>query len=164
MLLCPCLRITCSFFGLFSRWIVLSHSQSTSTDHGGSRTSNLTTERRRHNHFITAPQIFWPREPYNLRILNGCHWEKFGPIRRMFPFCSNHDSTLFDPAQPMTWPMSLLWFKRSLFSSVSVWAKNRSSLNPQWQKKRYKSLPYRKSDGLTYVKNRLSTTILRKIL
>ena len=34
---------------------MLPHPQATSTDHGGPRTSDLSIERRRRNHFTTAP-------------------------------------------------------------------------------------------------------------
>ena len=56
-LLCPCLRTTCNFFlVIFLGSVMLPHPQATSTDHGGPRTSDLSTERRRRNHFPTAPE------------------------------------------------------------------------------------------------------------
>ena len=38
--------------------VLLLHPQATSTDHGGPRTSDLSIERRRRNHFTTAPLIY----------------------------------------------------------------------------------------------------------
>ena len=40
---------------------MLLHPQATSADHGGSRTSDLSIERRRRNHFTTAPLICFCR-------------------------------------------------------------------------------------------------------
>ena len=57
-LLCPCLRTTCNFFGyFFLGWVMLLHPQATSTDNGGPRTSDLSIERRRRNHFTTAQRV-----------------------------------------------------------------------------------------------------------
>ena len=44
------------FLVIFLGWAMLPHPQATSTDHGGPRTSDLSIERRRRNHFTTAPQ------------------------------------------------------------------------------------------------------------
>ena len=52
------LRFTCLFLVIFPDWIMLSRPQSMSTDHGGSRTSNLSMENRRRNHFTTGHLIF----------------------------------------------------------------------------------------------------------
>ena len=57
-LLSPFLRTTCIFFlVIFLGWVFLSP-QATSTDHGGPRTSDLSIERWRRNHFTTAPSWF----------------------------------------------------------------------------------------------------------
>ena len=40
-------------------WVMLPHPQATSTDHVGPRTSELSIERRRRNHFTTAPLALW---------------------------------------------------------------------------------------------------------
>ena len=45
------------FLVIFLGWVMLPHPQATSTDHGGPRTSDLSIERRRRNHFTTAPPI-----------------------------------------------------------------------------------------------------------
>ena len=42
----------------FLGWVMLLHSQATSKDHGGPRTSDLSIERRRRNHFTAAPLKF----------------------------------------------------------------------------------------------------------
>ena len=39
------------FLVIFLGWVMLPHPQATSTDHGGPRTSDLSIERRRRNHF-----------------------------------------------------------------------------------------------------------------
>ena len=52
---CCSLRSTCTFPGIFPGWIMLLHPQATSTDHAGPQTSDLSIEKRRRNHFITAP-------------------------------------------------------------------------------------------------------------
>ena len=44
------------FLVIFLGWVMLPHPQATSTDHGGPRTSDLSIERRRRNHFTTAPR------------------------------------------------------------------------------------------------------------
>ena len=54
-LLCPCLKPICSFLVIFLGWVILPHYEATSTDHSGPRTSDLSIERRRRNHFKTAP-------------------------------------------------------------------------------------------------------------
>ena len=41
---------------------MLPRPQATSTDHGGSRTSDLSIERRRRNHFIAAPHIVYAED------------------------------------------------------------------------------------------------------
>ena len=46
------------FLVIFLDWVMLPHPQATSTDHGGPRTSDLSIERRRRNHFTTAPQSY----------------------------------------------------------------------------------------------------------
>ena len=43
------------FLVIFLGWVMLPHPQATITDHGGPRTSDLSIERRRRNHFTTAP-------------------------------------------------------------------------------------------------------------
>ena len=62
-LLCPCLRTTCYFLVIFLGWVMLLHPQATITDHSGPRTSDLSIERRRRNHFTTSPLItFCPKQ------------------------------------------------------------------------------------------------------
>ena len=55
----PCLRTTCIFWLIFLGWVMLPHPQATSTDHGGPRTSDHSIERRRRNHFNTAPHFIY---------------------------------------------------------------------------------------------------------
>ena len=57
-LLCLCLRTRCNFSGYFSGLGNVASPQATSTDHGGPRTSDLSFERRRRNHFTTSPSNF----------------------------------------------------------------------------------------------------------
>ena len=57
-LLCPYLRTTWNFFAIFLGWAMLLHPQATSMDQSGPRTSDISIERRRRNHFTTTP-LWW---------------------------------------------------------------------------------------------------------
>ena len=50
---------------------MLPHPQATSTGHGGPRTTDLLIERRRRNHFTTAPHGLISFEQLNFVILRG---------------------------------------------------------------------------------------------
>ena len=53
----PLVKIYMQFFlAIFLGWVMLPHFQATSTDHGGPRTSDLSIDRGRCNHFSTHPR------------------------------------------------------------------------------------------------------------
>ena len=46
-----------NYMHFFLGWVMLPHPQATSTAHGGTRTTEISIERRRRNQFTTAPRI-----------------------------------------------------------------------------------------------------------
>ena len=69
---------------------MLPHPQATSTDHGGPRTSDLSIERRRRNHFTTAPPFHVSHSRIFFMYFSYCFLKHKSKLKK------KHENLFFD--------------------------------------------------------------------